>query len=91
MRLDVMENGELGQGTRFFTSDSCAPGLPDGPKITADGTLYCTGPGGILVFSAGGELLETIPLPDVPANLAFGPGGELFVTARTNLCVVTPV
>jgi len=36
------------------------------------------------VVNPGGELLGTIALPEVPSNLAFGPGEkDLFVTARS--------
>ena len=30
-------------------------GLPDGLKIDVDGNLFATGPGGVFVFSPGGQ------------------------------------
>ncbi len=65
-------------------------GAPDGLKIAADGTLFATGPGGVLVITPEGKHLGTIaPGPDFPtANCAFGDadGKTLYMTSDMNLC-----
>ena len=43
-------------------------GLPDGMKVDSQGNLYCTGPGGVWVFSPDGKHLGTIKPPETPAN-----------------------
>jgi gluconolactonase len=58
------------------------PGLPDGMKVAPDGTIFCTGPGGLHVLSPEGERLGLIAVDGPIANCAFGEsGGALFLTA----------
>ena len=62
-------------------------GVPDGLKVDSAGRVYCTGPGGIWVFSPDGDRLGTIRFPEQPANFAFG-GADLrtlFCCARTSI------
>lgn len=47
-------------------------GVPDGLKVDAEGNLWMTGPGGILVISPSGKLLGRIQLPSRATNLTFG-------------------
>ena len=62
------------------------PGVPDGFKVDTHGNVFCTGPGGVWVCRANGELLGRIVLPKLPANLAWGEDGSvLFLTARTSV------
>ena len=88
MRFDVRADGSLGDGIVFFdaTSDASA-GLPDGLKVDVEGRLYCTGPGGIWMFSPAGMHLGTLLTPEVAANCHWGDedGRTLYVTARTSL------
>jgi gluconolactonase len=62
-------------------------GVPDGVKVDTEGNVYCTGPGGIWIFSVDGAHIETIEFPELPANCCFGDqnGKMLYVTARTGL------
>jgi endo-1,4-beta-xylanase len=61
-----------------------APGLPDGMAMAADGTLFATGPGGVLVFSPDGRRLGRIETGSAIANCAFGDDGRtLYVTSHT--------
>ncbi|MEO0895929.1 MAG: SMP-30/gluconolactonase/LRE family protein [Bacteroidota bacterium] len=58
------------------------PGLPDGLKVHKDGTLFATGPGGVLLISPEGEHLGTIRTGQATANCAFGPGQKhIYMTA----------
>jgi len=56
-------------------------GIPDGLKVDSLGSVYCTGPGGIWVFSPEGDRLGTIRFPEQAVNFAFG-GADL----RTLFC-----
>ena len=58
------------------------PGLPDGLKIDAEGNLFATGPGGVLVITPQGKHLGTIRTGQATANCAFGDDGRtLYITA----------
>lgn len=50
------------------------PGLPDGLKVDARGTVFATGPGGVHVFSPQGRLLGRISTGVAIANCAIAPG-----------------
>lgn len=62
-------------------------GHPDGMKIDSVGNLYCTGPGGIVVFDQDGTLIATIEVPENVSN--FNWGGDdlttLYITASTSV------
>jgi gluconolactonase len=88
MRFDVKTDGSISGGKLFYdVTSETAPGVPDGMKVDTKGNLYCTGPGGIWVFSAEGKHLGNIDPPEVPANLAWGDadGKTMYITARTGL------
>jgi gluconolactonase len=53
------------------------------------GNLYLTGKG-VIVYSPEGKKIETIAVPEGPANLCFGGKDRrtLFITARTSLYAV---
>jgi gluconolactonase len=62
------------------------PGLPDGMAVSADGHVFATGPGGVLVLSPGGQCLGRILTGRATANCAFGgDGSDLFITAHDRL------
>jgi gluconolactonase len=67
--------------------DSSVPGNPDGMKVDMKGNLYCTGPGGLLIFNSEGKYLGSIVLPELPTNCAFGgkDGKTLFITDRKQI------
>ncbi|MGB3542870.1 SMP-30/gluconolactonase/LRE family protein [Rubrivirga sp.] len=86
----VLEGGALGEGRLLFDATSMVdpetPGLPDGMAMGADGTLFATGPGGVLVLTPGGEHLGTIPTPMQTANVTFGDDGHvLYLTSHDRL------
>lgn len=86
--LELDENGEVIRRRIFGDmSGDDAPGLPDGVKVDALGRVFCTGPGGIWVYSAEGEFLGKIPCPEAPVNFCFG-GADLrtlFVCAHSSI------
>lgn len=83
--FDVAKDGSISGGEVIFTFPKT--GVPDGMKVGQDGNLYSSGPAGIWVFDPLGKHLYTIPIPEVPANLAFGDkdGKTLYITARTGV------
>ncbi|MDX2431121.1 MAG: SMP-30/gluconolactonase/LRE family protein [Bacteroides sp.] len=87
MRYELDPEGKVVKKSLFFQAqDLSLPGGPDGMKVDKKGNLFATGPGGILVIAPDGEHLGTIGLPQIPSNLAFGPGEkELYVTARSSI------
>jgi len=51
-------------------------------KIDAQGNLFATGPGGVLVFDKSGKHLGTLATGEATSNCAFGENGStLFITA----------
>ena len=88
MRFDVKGDGTLANGRVFFDATGRkGDGGPDGMKVDQKGNLYCTGPGGIWIFSPAGKHLGTIQPPEVAANCGWGgaDGKTLYITARTGL------
>lgn len=84
--FDVRPDGTLANGRVHLVMDSKDPGVADGMKVDLNGNVFCTGPGGVWVCRANGELLGRIILPEHPANLAWGENGSaLYLTARTSL------
>ncbi len=78
----VSPNGDISDGRVF------APvGRPDGMKVDINGCLYVASTEGVVIFDPAGNRIETVQLPQRPANLAFG-GYDyktLFIAARTGL------
>jgi gluconolactonase len=63
-----------------------APGLPDGLTVAADGTIFTSGPGGILVISKEGKRLGRIRDGKPTANCKFGDDGKtLYMTSQDML------
>jgi gluconolactonase len=62
-------------------NEGTEPGIPDGLKVDSLGRVYCSGSGGIWVFSPDGKRLGIIRWPEQATNFAFG-GTDL----RTLLC-----
>ena len=87
--FDMKPDGTLGEGRVLFDSTGMVKtlkGLPDGLKVDADGNLFATGPGGVLVLSPEGKHLGTILTGQATSNCAFGEDGRtLFMTADSYL------
>jgi gluconolactonase len=64
---------DMNEGTR--------PGIPDGLKVDSLGRVFCSGPGGVWVFTPEGRKMGVIEFPEQAVNFAFG-GDDL----RTLFC-----
>ena len=64
-----------------------ADGLADGFRVDTDGNLWTSAGSAVQVFTADGEPLLTIPVPETVGNLCFGgeDGRNLYITATTSL------
>jgi streptogramin lyase len=93
-----MYNGTLtilnANGSPITTVDlgSAAPGVSVGPDgrvyvatfTPADGSTGISGNGALLIFSAGGTLQNTVPLPNrLPYNVTVGPDGTAYIADLT--------
>lgn len=85
MVYEVKKDGTLENGAVFFDASPLVEGrkgLPDGLKVAKNGTLFATGPGGVLIFDPSGKHLGTINTGEATANCAFGNNGQyLYMTA----------
>lgn len=93
MKYAVKEDGTLEEGKLFYDATSLVgpahKGLPDGLKVDAEGNLFATGPGGVLVFAPDATLIGRIETGENTANVAWGnDGSALYITADMFLCRV---
>lgn len=77
-----MDDGTYGGGSLF-----CHLPHPDGIKADTQGNIWATCQEGVNVYNPKGKLLETVNVPEGPANCAFGgaDGKTLYITARTSV------
>lgn len=61
-----------------------APGAPDGLTVAADGTVFTSGPGGVLVISKDGKRLGRIWDGKQTANCKFGDDGRTLYMTSSN-------
>jgi len=89
MVYDLAEDGTVSNGKVFFDATSMyngKNGLADGMKVNKQGTIFATGPGGVLVFSPEGVHLGTIKTGQATANCAFNSDETvLYMTAHNYL------
>ncbi|MBV9389674.1 MAG: SMP-30/gluconolactonase/LRE family protein [Chroococcidiopsidaceae cyanobacterium CP_BM_ER_R8_30] len=90
--FNVCPDGGLESG-RLFAQESgfgWNEGQPDGMVVDSQGNLYCSGPGGVLMFSPEGQQLATIRVPEVVTNMAWGGPDRktLYITARGSIYAI---
>ena len=90
MAFDVQPDGTIANGRVLVDARSWPKhlrGLPDGMKVDKQGNLFCTGPGGLNVFSPEGTFLGRVNTGELTANCCFGDDGSmLYITANMYLC-----
>ena len=87
---DIWVFTKIGKGGFDRGKLFCPAPVPDGIKADVLGQLWVTCREGVRVYSPEGTLLETVILPEEPANCGFGgeDGKTLYVTARTSVYMV---
>lgn len=85
---DVIEGQRLVNGRLFAV---VSPGVPDGFRLDTNGYLYISSWDSIQVYSAAGELLGKIMVPEKIANCTFGgPNRDrLFIAASKSIYAIT--
>lgn len=83
LRFEVTAGGIANQKVFVDMSGDTRTGGPDGIKVDRRGTVYSTGPGGVWIMSARGDVVGEIKTPAQATNLAFGGPARrtLYVTA----------
>jgi gluconolactonase len=67
------------------------PGLPDGMKVAANGTMFCSAPGGMMILTPEGEPLGVIEDGKPIANCCFGEAGDVLFMASSERVLRLPV
>ena len=87
-------NNFVGKGEVFFDATewvATKKGLPDGLKVRADGIIFATGPGGVLVFTPEGKHLGTINTGQATANCALNEAGTMLYMTAHNYVMRIPL
>lgn len=86
----IEDDGTLGPMRELVNANSFPkkyPGAFDGMAVHSSGTLFCSGPGGIYVITAEGELLGSVITGGRVSNCAFDQDEKwLYITADKELC-----
>ncbi|TWH54846.1 LOW QUALITY PROTEIN: gluconolactonase [Dulcicalothrix desertica PCC 7102] len=86
--FDVQPDGTLANSRVFAELAGLTDkGVPDGMKVDVKGNIYCSGSGGIWIFSPTGQLLNKIAVPQSVTNLAWGDKDykTLYITAGNSI------
>ena len=86
--FDVKPDGTLANSQVFAELPGPTDkGIPDGMKVDIKGNIYCSGSGGVWIFSPTGQLLDKIAVPEKVTNLAWGNKDytTLYITAGNSI------
>jgi gluconolactonase len=85
MEYGFRKDGSLDKGKIFYdasTEQKVEKGVPDGLEVRKDGIIFATGPGGVWIFSPGGDHLGTVKTGQVTSNCTIDDKGMyLYMTA----------
>lgn len=70
--FDVSPSGDLSNERLFAILTGDGPGLPNGMKVDVKGNVYCTGPGGIQIFTPKAKFIGIIYTEQTVTNFCFG-------------------
>jgi gluconolactonase len=89
-RYEVQPDGMLKNGKLFVELNDSRPGSPDGLRADSQGNVYCSGPGGVWIFSPSGKHLGTIKVPENFASFGFGDPDykTLYIGGETTIYMV---
>ncbi len=87
MAYDVQSNGTVANARTFFDAKllrgQSRIGNCDGLKVDAQGNVWATGPGGVLVLNPAGKHLGSVLTNQLTSNCCWGDdGGTLYITAH---------
>lgn len=85
--FEVGAGWEISGGEVLTEAPSEGDEVPDGMKVDVEGNIYCSGKGGVWIFTPEGGRLAHIRVPETTANLAWGDedASTLYITADTGL------
>jgi gluconolactonase len=90
MKYELDENGLIKNKNVFYKvndEEKKVPGGPDGMKMSKNGYLFATGPGGVWIFNPNGKVLAKILTGHLTANCAFSKDEKtLFMTCNQFVC-----
>ncbi|SEJ79732.1 gluconolactonase [Arthrobacter sp. yr096] len=80
-----VEGGMCGEGRTFVELEDDA--VSDGFRVDVEGRVWTSAGSAVRVYSADGELLTAVDVPERVSNLCFGgpDGRDLYITATTSL------
>lgn len=84
------QGSRLGNGAIFYDASESLKtekGLPDGLKVSSEGIVYATGPGGIWVFDANSAFLGKLKVGELISNVALNTD-ESFIYATADDYVI---
>lgn len=86
-RYQIKADGTISGGEVFTEVTGVGEGVPDGMKCDIEGRVWCTGPGGVHVFSSKGVSLGVILIPEKTANFTWigANRNRLVTTSSTSL------
>jgi len=82
---DIASNGSLINGRIFYDATAASktePGMPDGLKIDEQGHVFASGPGGLWIFDAAGNVLGKIKVNSLVSNCYLSKDRTLYITAH---------
>ncbi|MDZ7317437.1 MAG: SMP-30/gluconolactonase/LRE family protein [candidate division KSB1 bacterium] len=82
---DVKEDHTIANKKLFYAMTGS--GAADGMKTDTEGKLYCSGPGGVWIFSPDGKVIDKIKVPETVTNLNWGDADyrTLYITAGVSV------
>ena len=92
LAIPLQADGTVGASRVLFDSTALRvpdrPGSLDGLRVDGQGSIWTSGPGGILIISASGRHLGTLLTGRSTANCCFGgpDGSTLYITSQNILC-----
>jgi gluconolactonase len=90
---DLIKEDSLANGRVFCDATALTAtekGLPDGLKVTHEGVIFATGPGGVWIFNTDGKVLGKIKTTTAASNCALSFDQKvLFITADNYVLSVT--
>jgi gluconolactonase len=95
MAYDLQQDGRVKNKRVFFDASELVgkpgeQGLPDGMALHSSGVIFATGPGGVWLFTADGEVLAKIRTGQLSSNCALTADEKtLYVTADDYLLSVS--